>query len=269
MPLARHVGCGREAVLQAARGRAAGPQARPLPDRPGRRLRGSAARGRTARTWPIKRPDGSVWTSSAGLGWTNPYDRGVWNYNVSIAEVAARAGFDEIQLDYVRFPSDGDTDGAVYPGKTATPQGWVIPQFVQYASKRLKKLGVRVSADVFGLSASRDLGIGQIPRRISRYVDAIYPMVYPSHYNPGEYGIADPNAQPGETVFTSLAHFRRELRGPASGDHPVAAGLLARPHVRRSARCAPQIESARLQDARGYLLWNPSASTPTAPGPSG
>ena len=58
-----------------------------------------------------------MWTNSAGLGWTNPYDRRVWDYNVSIAEVAARAGFDEIQLDYVRFPSDGDTDGAVYPAR--------------------------------------------------------------------------------------------------------------------------------------------------------
>ena len=59
-----------------------------------------------------------------------------------------------------------------------------IPAFVQYAAERLHPLGVRVSADVFGLSATHDLGIGQLPRRISRYVDAVYPMVYPSHYTP-------------------------------------------------------------------------------------
>jgi hypothetical protein len=204
----------------------------------------------------IQRSDGSVWTSSGGLGWTNPYDRRVWAYNVSIAEVAARAGFDEIQLDYVRFPSDGDTDGAVYPGKTATPPGWVIPQFVQYAAKRLKKLGVRVSADVFGLSATRDLGIGQIPRRISRYVDAVYPMVYPSHYNAGEYGISEPNAQPGETVFTSLGHFERELRGRDAEIIPWLQDFsLGRTYTLAEVRA--QIESARLQDTRGYLLWNP------------
>jgi hypothetical protein len=204
----------------------------------------------------IQRADGSVWTSSGGLGWTNPYDRRVWAYNVSIAEVAARAGFDEIQLDYVRFPSDGDTDGAVYPRRTATPPGWVIPQFVQYAAKRLKRLGVRVSADVFGLSATRDLGIGQIPRRISRYVDAVYPMVYPSHYNPGEYGIAEPNAQPGETVFTSLRHFKRELRGRDAEIIPWLQDFsLGRTYTLAEVRA--QIESARLQDTRGYLLWNP------------
>jgi hypothetical protein len=203
----------------------------------------------------IQRSDGSVWTNSAGLGWTNPYDRRVWDYNVSVAEVAARAGFDEIQFDYVRFPSDGDTDAAVYPRRTATPPGWVIPQFVQYASKRLKKLGVRVSADVFGLSASRDLGIAQIPRRISRYVDAIYPMVYPSHYNPGEYGVSDPNAQPGEMVFTSLKHFKRELRGRQTEIIPWLQDFsLGRTYGLAEVRA--QIESARLLDARGYMLWN-------------
>jgi hypothetical protein len=148
----------------------------------------------------IKNPDGSVWRNHAGLGWTNPYDRRVWDYNVSIAEVAARAGFDEIQFDYVRFPTDGALDSIVYPNKTATAPGWVIAQFVQYAANRLKPLGVRVSADVFGLAATRDLGIGQIPKRLARYLDAIYPMVYPSHYGPGEYGLEDPNAAPGYTV---------------------------------------------------------------------
>jgi hypothetical protein len=205
----------------------------------------------------IQRADGSVWTSAAGLGWTNPYDRRVWDYNVSIAEVAARSGFDEIQFDYVRFPSDGDLSSAVFPHKTKTPMGWVIPQFVQYASTRLRPYGVRVSADVFGLSATRDLGIGQIPRRISRYLDAVYPMTYPSHYTSGEYGIADPNGQPGETVFNSLADFRRELKGRKTDIIPWLQDFsLGRTYT--IAEVQAQIESARLQDARGYLLWNPS-----------
>ena len=68
---------------------------------------------------------------------------------------------------------------------------------------------MRVSADVFGLSATRDLGIGQVPRRLSKYVDAVYPMVYPSHYDSGEYGLEDPNASPGAD--------RRVRRSPTSG----------------------------------------------------
>lgn len=204
----------------------------------------------------IKNPDGSIWRNHAGLGWTNPYDRRVWDYNVSIAEVAARAGFDEIQFDYVRFPTDGALDSIVYPNKSSTAPGWVIAQFVQYAAKRLKPLGVRVSADVFGLSATRDLGIGQIPKRLGRYLDAIYPMVYPSHYGPGEYGLEEPNAAPGDTVEWSLSHFRRELK---KTDALIIPWLQDFSYGRTYglAEVREQIEAARLMGARGYLLWNP------------
>ncbi|MDQ3065604.1 MAG: putative glycoside hydrolase [Actinomycetota bacterium] len=204
----------------------------------------------------IKTPDGSVWRNHAGLGWTNPYDRRVWDYNVSIAEVAARAGFDEIQFDYVRFPSDGDIDSIVYPNKTSTAPGWVIAQFVHYAKARLKPLGVRVSADVFGLAATRDLGIGQIPRRLSKYVDALYPMVYPSHYGSGEYGLEDPNASPGPTVEWSLADFRRELKQSKAQLIPWLQDFsYGRTYGAADVRA--QIDAARLMGARGYLLWNP------------
>ena len=204
----------------------------------------------------IKNPDGSVWHNHAGLGWTNPYDRRVWDYNVSIAEVAARAGFDEIQFDYVRFPTDGDVDSIVYPKKTSTAPGWVIAQFVHYAKQRLKPLGVRVSADVFGLSATRDLGIGQIPRRLGKYLDAIYPMVYPSHYGKGEYGLEDPNASPGETVEWSLADFRRELKQSKAELIPWLQDFsYGRTYTFADVKA--QIEAARLMGARGYLLWNP------------
>ena len=75
--------------------------------------------------------------------------------------------------------------------------GWTIARFAHYASSRLHPLGVRVSVDVFGLSATHDLGIGQVPGRLAKYVDAVYPMVYPSHYNPGEFNLPDPSAAPG------------------------------------------------------------------------
>ena len=127
----------------------------------------------------LHNPDGSVWHTRGGLGWVNPYDQRVWNYSVSLGAAAARAGFDEIQFDYVRFPSDGDLSSIVYPVKTREPMGWTIARFAQYAAKRLHPLGVRVSLDLFGLAATRDLGIGQKPSRLARYVDAVYPMVYP------------------------------------------------------------------------------------------
>jgi hypothetical protein len=201
----------------------------------------------------ILRPDGSVWTTHAGLGWLNPYDRRTWDYAVSIAEVAARAGFDEIMFDYVRFPSDGDVERAVYPGRTSQRPGEVVADFVAYAKKRLRPLGVRVSAALFGLAATRDLRIGQVPRWISRHVDTVSPMAYPALYGGGELGIPDPLAQPGETVFRTLADFRAQLRGSRAHLVPWIqdfAGYTA-DQVRA------QIEAARLQGAKGYLLWNP------------
>jgi hypothetical protein len=212
----------------------------------------------------VRRTDGGRWLNRAGLGWVNPYDQRVWDYVVDVAEAAARTGFDEIQFDYVRFPSDGDVKAIVYPGKTSTPPGWVITQFAQYAANRLKPLGVRVSADVFGLSATRDLGIGQIPRRIGRYLDAIYPMIYPSHYAPGEYDLDDPNANPGATVAYSLRDFNEQLAPTKARIIPWLQDFsLGRTYS--MADIQAQIDSSRRAKTGGYLLWNAaSVYTPGA-----
>jgi hypothetical protein len=223
----------------------------------------------------IRTADGSIWRNSAGLGWTNPYDRRVWDYNVSLGVAAAKAGFDEIQFDYVRFPSDGDISIIRYPGEHAQPMGWTIPAFVQYARKRLKPLGVRVSVDMFGLAATHDLGIGQFPSRISRYVDAIYPMVYPSHYNPGEYNLDDPNAVPGAIVGRSLADYNKAIQGRKAELVPWLQDFtLGRTYT--LADVQDQIAAARAANARGFMLWNAAgvytdgalAAPPTAPASS-
>jgi hypothetical protein len=205
----------------------------------------------------IRRADGSRWLNSAGLGWTNPYDRRVWKYNVDIAEQAARLGFDEIQFDYVRFPSDGDISQIRYPGAHSQPMGWTIPLFLKYARSRLKPLGVRISVDVFGLSATRDLGIAQFPRRIAPFVDAIYPMVYPSHYVSGEYNIIDPNSRPGTTVAYSLRDFRDKLRGRKTKLIPWLQDFsLGRTYT--LADVQDEIQAARLEHVKGFMLWNAS-----------
>jgi hypothetical protein len=207
----------------------------------------------------VQRPDGSVWTTSAGLGWVNPYDRRVWDYCVSVGEAAARAGFDQIMFDYVRFPSDGDVASAVYPGKTSVPRGRVIAGFMQYAKQRLEKQGVRVSAAVFGLAATRDLGIGQVPRFISKYADSISPMSYPVLYGGGELGLASPGDEPGETVFRTLTDFRRQIKGSRAQLVPWVQDWSYTPDQVRA-----QIAAARLQGAKGYLLWNASGLYTTA-----
>jgi len=203
----------------------------------------------------IRHPDGSVWRDTAGLGWTNPYDRRVWKYNVDVAVAAARAGFDEIMFDYVRFPSDGDVGSAVYRNRGRLAKREAIPAFLRYAKYRLAPFGVRVSAAVFGLSATRDLGVGQLPRKMAPYLDTVYAMTYPSLFGPGELGLADPSMTPGATVSRALRRFEIALRG---------RDVLLVPWVQDFTFTVPygldevraQIDAARLSGAKGYMLWN-------------
>jgi hypothetical protein len=205
----------------------------------------------------IRTTGGSVWVNNAGLGWSNPYDKRVWDYVISVGKAAARAGFDEIQFDYVRFPSDGPIQNAVFPQKAAEPQGWTIARFVQYASSQLRPLGVRVSIDVFGLSATHDLGIGQVPSRLAKYVDAVYPMVYPSHYSSGEFNLADPSSSPGETVAFSLRDFRNALVGRKAMLIPWLEDFSLTSASRPPEEVQAQIDAARRYHTKGFLLWNP------------
>jgi hypothetical protein len=205
----------------------------------------------------IRRADGSRWVTSGGLGWTNEYDKRVWKYNVDVAVQAAELGFDEIQFDYVRFPSDGDLSQIRYPGVHTQPMGWTVPAFLKYARSRLHPLGVRLSVDVFGLSATRDLGIGQFPARIAPLVDAIYPMVYPSHYTSGEYNIINPDDRPGTTVAYSLRDFRDKVAGRKAKLIPWLQDFsLGRTYT--LADVQDQIQAARLEHVKGFMLWNAS-----------
>ena len=203
----------------------------------------------------VRRQDGSVWRDGAGLGWTNPYDRRVWKYNVDVATAAAKAGFDEILFDYVRFPSDGDVSSAQYANPRSLAKSKAIPAFLRYARGRLDPMGVRVSAAVFGLSATRDLGIGQIPRRMAPYLDTLYAMTYPSLFGPGELSLADPSAAPGATVALALRHFRHAVRGR---DTLLVTWVqdfsFERPYGLEQVRA--QIQAARLAGTKGYMLWN-------------
>jgi hypothetical protein len=203
----------------------------------------------------VHRSDGSIWTTSGGLAWLNPYSRKAWRYDADVAVAAAKAGFDEIQFDYTRFPSDGDLSIIRYPGTHPQPMNQTIAAYLRYAASRLHPLGVRVSADVFGLSATRDLGIGQFPSQIGNVVDTIYPMTYPSHYTPGEFNLPNPNAAPGATVADSLRDFHAQL----DGEHAAVVPWLQDFSLGRTyspADVAAQIAAARQAATGGFMLWN-------------
>jgi hypothetical protein len=145
---------------------------------------------------------------------------------------------------------------AVYRRRGSLVEREAVPSFLRYARRRLEPLGVRVSAAVFGLSASRDLGVGQAPRVIAHQVDAIYPMTYPSLFGSGELGLADPSAAPGATVSLALRQFQKAVRGTRAMIVPwIQDFSFSRSYGIDQVEA--QIEAARVRGAKGFLLWNP------------
>ena len=204
----------------------------------------------------VRTTGGGIWRTNGGLAWLNPYSHAAWKYDVDVAVAAAKAGFDEIQFDYVRFPSDGDLAEVRYPGPHTQPMGETVAAFLTYAALRLHPLGVRVSADVFGLSANHDLGVGQYPGQIGEVVDTIYPMTYPSHYGSGEYNLRDPNAEPGKTVAYSLRDFRSKLVGTKAQVVPWLQDFSLGPPRYTPADVEAQVQAARDYQTGGFMLWN-------------
>ncbi|NOU97953.1 GTP-binding protein [Paenibacillus sp. LMG 31456] len=146
--------------------------------------------------------DGTLWNNGKD-SFVNPYMKEVWDYNIAVAKEAAKAGFKEIQFDYVRFPEGFEkrADTLKYD-KDDRSRIDAVAEFVKYAREQLTPLGVRVSVDIFGYAASVPAaeGIGQDFVKISQNVDVICPMIYPSHYSTGWFGAKVPDAAPYVTI---------------------------------------------------------------------
>jgi hypothetical protein len=168
----------------------------------------------------IKQPNGQLWKENKHTPWTNPYNQDVWKYNIDIAKEAIDKGFDEIQFDYVRFPTARKADidyGANPPSKVDTISG-----FLSYAKKELNEgRGVPISADVFGIIFESQVdgeSIGQLTERVGIDLDYISPMIYPSHYANNSKGVMGngvgqsingvkftaPDLKPYDVVYQSL-----------------------------------------------------------------
>ncbi len=162
----------------------------------------------------IKTNTGAVWRDRKGDSWLNPYNRETWDYLVDIAKEAAEKGFKDIQFDYVRFPTDGNRSIIDY-GEVAMEEtmAGTIAEFLQYARGELQEYGVYVTADVFGLvtTVSDDMNLGQHLETLTPSTDAILPMVYPSHYALGTYGVPIPDKDPYTIVYTSMKTARERI----------------------------------------------------------
>lgn len=158
--------------------------------------------------WSFKNADGTVWESDGGDKFVNPFKKEVWDYNINVSKEAAKAGFKDIQYDYVRFPEAFENvehsltyDKGKYKDSDLSEVDQrvdTITQFLKTARKDLKPYGAEISADVFGYSAMVEEapGIGQSFPKIAENTDAISSMIYPSHWSPDDFGYDAPDKEP-------------------------------------------------------------------------
>ena len=154
----------------------------------------------------LKESDGSVWQDNKGISFTDPSAKEVWDYHIRLSKESYELGFDELNFDYIRFPSDGPMRDIYFPHSKDRNKNDVMEDFFYYLHDELKDVGVVTSADLFGLttSANEGLGIGQVWEKALPYFDYLSPMVYPSHYPHGFKGLGNPNHHPYEVVKWSM-----------------------------------------------------------------
>jgi hypothetical protein len=206
---------------------------------------------------------GGAWRDHNGVKWLNLHHPEVWDYHVLLAREMVRAGFPEIQWDYVRFPDAPESflSRAVYPGGEGKTKTQAVREFLRYSREILGAEGVQVTADVFGVttSYSRDVGIGQLWESFIDQVDVALPMVYPSHYWTGSYGITEPNAYPYEIVRLALrdAVRRSALVEGAGATRPWLQDFTLGDPAYGPPEIRAQIQATYDAGIQEWILWNP------------
>jgi len=201
---------------------------------------------------------GGLWRDRKGLAWVDPTQRYVWEYNLNLAKETVKLGFDEINFDYIRFPTDGDIKQIKYANmEEGGDKSKVMAEFYGYLDQQMADLPVLTSADMFGMVLWRDdgLNIGQRLEDAAPHFDFICPMVYPSHYPNGFEGFANPAEHPYEIVYKSLnrvknLQYRAKFR-PWLQAFDIGAVYDAN---------KIELQKKATYDAGGYgwLLWNAS-----------
>jgi hypothetical protein len=186
---------------------------------------------------------------------TNFANQDIIDYNVGLAEEAAKLGFDQIMFDYIRKPENA---GQVYAGIGDRTAMEAVSDFVKVAAPRVKAAGAFVGAAVYGISAFTPVSVAQDIPEMAKHLDFLAPMVYPSHWGPGEYGVAKPNSQPYDIVHRSMMEFNRLALGtdcvivPWLQDFSLGVSYGV-------AEVKAQIKAAADAGINGFYLWNASS----------
>jgi hypothetical protein len=213
------------------------------------------------RDWVIQLPDGSDYYRGSYAGFSNYTHEDVIEYLLDIAEEAAAAGVDHILWDYIRRPEG--MENYTVPGLATSPEEAIV-EFTRLADERLAPYGVQHGASVYGIAADRPEQIGQDIPAMAEHLDYVAPMIYPSHWGPGEYGVADPNRQPYDIIRATLEVWDEAVEGKRARVVPWLEDTTYRAWD-RPFQVREQIRAAREHGIDEWLMWNPGSTfTPEA-----
>ena len=204
----------------------------------------------------IKTLEGEVWRDYKGNSWCDPESKEVWEYNFSIVDKCIEIGFDEIQFDYIRYPSDGDLKNFLYYDNPIRKEDNVLAFVKELHNRYSTKINIGI--DVFGLSiTSKDgLGIGQNVKKLISYVDRVYPMIYPSHYARGTYGIKSPNRDIYKLIDKSMIISKKRLGENFKKIVPyIQAFDLYRKYTKYD--ILDEVQALYDNDVGEWILWHP------------
>ena len=212
----------------------------------------------------VKRSDGVTnWKDYKGMLWLDPCSKEVWDYAIAIAREAESIGFDELNFDYIRFPSDGNMKDIKYPHCDPTlTKPDLLENFFYNLKKGLNDLKVPISADLFGMVTvnTDDLNIGQVLERAEPYFDYISPMVYPSHYPKDYNGFVNPAAKPYEVIKLSMDSAVKRLLAASSSPFKLRPWLQDFDLGADYDAAMIRKEKQAVYDAglNSWLMWSPS-----------
>jgi hypothetical protein len=239
-----------------------------------------------------RRSSDGIWRDKKGLSFVDPGATEYWQYMIDLGKASYALGFDEINYDYIRYPSDGDMSDARYARSASSTKSETMERFYRFLGDGMREAGIPTSADLFGMTTTNedDLGIGQVLENALRSFDYVAPMVYPSHFPPAFNGWNDPNLVPYELIEFTMSRAveranaleERESGFTRSSSTPeyVPTGKYAkrlRPWLEDFDCCAPNAHHYTEDDVRAqmkgtydagltsWMMWDPSNRyTPSA-----
>lgn len=215
----------------------------------------------------VRTTSGGVWGDNKGNKWADPFNKQVWQYYGDLLEEIASSGIDEIQFDYVRFPVDGNFDIIKYQTpSTHINRPDTITAFLKYATERMRRHKVFISADTYGLTvwSNQEQGTGQILERMAPYLDYYSPMIYPDHFAAGTGGYSIPTQHSYEIISESVRRARARLKGTPVLVRPYLSAFrdtqFGQPFGLK--QFLQQKQGAEDAGAEGWLYWNAALTYP-------